>query len=274
MPRKEDFPKIADEIKEEVFSKPGQKKLSKVKTLLGFFGYEKRTEENTAIITELLGERDIVLNPSIMKLGDKWQITWDDRVYLSRRTEQVREPIKLETNQNTLPSDWNADGWFDKIIEKQFRSEKEVENKFIIPLLYKLGYTKDDRYDGMTVNASHGARASILEIDFGLFNKDNELLSNQVLLVAEAKKEERLHKEVEIEKAQKQVKSYAIWLSCHWGLITDSKKIQVIDLFPSILGMKCIFECNREELKVRFEELYKLVSKSALTEYYLNKIMR
>jgi hypothetical protein len=50
--------------------------------------------------------------------------------------------------------------------------------------------------------------------------------------------------------------------------VTDSKTIQVIDLFPSIKGMKVIFECKREDLKENFHELYRLISKKSLTDYY------
>lgn len=120
----------------------------------------------------------------------------------------------------------------------------------------------------MIINTCHGSKQTNLEVDFALFNSENENLGGQTLLVAEAKKEERLYKQVELDKAQKQVKSYAIWLSCHFGLVADSKIIQVIDLFPSINGMNIIFECNRETLKDNFVTLYNLISKTALTKYY------
>jgi len=257
---------IADKLASEVLTNGKPKKI-KVRTLLGYFKYEKRTEDNSAKITGMLAERNILLNPSIMKFGDTWQLKLDDRVYLLERKEVVRiEETKIIRKSKIY--DYNSDIWFDEILSKQFRTEKEVENKFIIPLLNRLGFTDDDRYDGMIVNAAHGSKQTILEVDFALFNTNNENLDGQPLLVAEAKKEERLYKQVEIDKAQKQVKSYAVWLSCHFGLVTDSKTIQVIDLFPSIKGMKVIFECKRNELKDRFSELYELISKDSLTNYY------
>lgn len=91
-------------------------------------------------------------------------------------------------------------------------------------------------------------------------------------MIAEAKKEDRLYKQVELDKAQRQVKSYAIWLSCHFGLVTDSKVIQVIDLFPSINGMNVIFECTRAELKENFVLMYNLINKKHLSLYYENLI--
>jgi hypothetical protein len=256
---------IADKLADEVLTN-GKPKRIKVRTLLGHFNYEKRTEDNSTKITGLLADRNILLNPSIMKFGDTWQLKLDDRVYLLERKEEFR--IEEAQTKASEIYDYNSDTWFDEVLTKQFRTEKEVENKFIIPLLKRLGFTDDDRYDGMIVNAAHGSKQTILEVDFALFNSDNENLEGQPLLVAEAKKEDRLYKQVELDKAQKQVKSYAVWLSCHFGLVTDSKTIQVIDLFPSIKGMKVIFDCKRDELKDRFYELYKLISKDSLTNYY------
>lgn len=262
---KETFEQIADKISQEVIAN-GKSKRIKVRTLMMQFNYEKRTEENAAKITELLAERDILLNPSIMKLGENWQLKLDDRVYLIERTNDAIEKPSLSSVRDIY--DYKNDNWFNEIQNKNYRTEKEVENKFIIPLLQRLGFSEDDRYDGMTINTCHGSKQTVLEVDFALFNINNENIEGQTLLIAEAKKEERLYKQVELDKAQKQVKSYAVWLSCHFGLVTDSKTIQIIDLFPNIKGMKVIFECKRETLKENFPELYKLSSKSNLTEYY------
>lgn len=256
---------IAEKLAREVLENQKPKRI-KVRTLLGHFGYEKRTEENSTRITQLLSDRNTLLNPSIMKLGETWQLKLDDRVYLSENKEEDR--ISETANEKIEIYDYKSDIWFDEILNKHFRTEKEVENKFILPLLSRLDYKDDDRFDGMTINVANGSRSTVLEVDFALSNNENENLEGQVLLVVEAKKEDRLYKKVELEKAQKQVKSYAIWLSCRFGLVTDSKTLQIIDLFPRINELKVIFECKREELKENFEKIYKLISKKSLTEYY------
>ncbi|CAN5784433.1 hypothetical protein BH20ACI4_BH20ACI4_24840 [soil metagenome] len=268
--KKVSLEKLADKLAEDILIS-GKSKRIKVRTLLGQFNFEKRTEENATKITELLSKRNILLNPSIMKFGDTWQLKLDDRVYLSERKEFVHE--ENEKSEILEIYDYQEDRWLDDIQKKQFRTEKEVENKFILPLLERLGFKEDDRYDGMIVSAAHGSKATTLEVDFALFNSENEDLEGQTLLVVEAKKEGRLYKQVELDKAQKQVKSYAIWLSCHFGLVTDSKTIQVIDLFPSIKGMQVVFDCKRENLKENFRHLYKLISKDSLTKYY-EKLIR
>lgn len=142
-------------------------KRMKIKTLLSHFGYKKRSDDNTTLITEALADEMVQMHPSIMRLGNHWELTLDDWVYLSKK-----ENKKLSTSleKDILPTDWNSDGWFDSIQDKEFRTEKEVETKFILPLLRKLGFTEDDRYDAMPVNAAHGSRSTILEIDFAMFD--------------------------------------------------------------------------------------------------------
>lgn len=256
---------IADKLASEILASDKTKRI-KLRTLLGHFNYEKRTEDNSTRITQLLADRNILLNPSIMKLGETWQLKLDDRVYLSLK--QNKENIHESIPTSIDIYDYRADSWFDEVLNKHFRTEKEVENKFILPLLKRLDYNNEDRFDGMRINVANGSRSTVLEVDFALSNAENENLEGQILLVVEAKQEDRLYKQVELDKAQKQVKSYAIWLSCRFGLVTDSKTLQVIDLFPRINEMKVIFECKREDLKENFEEIYKLISKKSLTEYY------
>lgn len=245
----------------------GKPKKIKVRTLMKKFGFLKRTTESSREITELLSKNSIYLNPSIMKIGDVWKLSLDDRVTLSYSQERQE---KIKTKFEIY--DYNNDEWFDKIETKALRTEREVETKFIIPLLERLGYSEDDRYDGMTFKAFNGSRPTILETDFSLFDAENDDLDNQVLLVVEAKKEYRITKEVELMNAQKQTKSYAIWLSCHFGLVTDGRKIQILDLFPNIGGLEVLFECYTSELKKNFGEIYNLVGKPVLVSYYENVI--
>lgn len=258
--------KIASEIAKEIIESDKPKRI-KVRTLIKKFGFVKRTEDSSRKITQELSKLEIYLNPSIMKIGETWKLTLDERVTLFHEIKREQKTVDLKIN-----ADFNNDKWFDNLEQKEFRTEREVETKFIIPLLSRLGYSESDRYDGMTFKAFNGSRPTILETDCSLFASENDLLDNQVLLVVEAKRENRLVKEVELSKAQKQTKSYAIWLSCHFGLVSDGRKIQVLDLFPNIGGMNVLFDCQIAELKERFGELYNLVCKRKLVEYYENLI--
>lgn len=256
-------------LKEEVtLSKTGSKRL-RVKTLLKKFGYNKRTERNTTIITEMLYKHDIALNPSIMKLGNDWELTYEDWVLLSSVECSDDAPV---SDTNTLPPDWNHDGWFDVLPLKNYRTEKEVETKFIIPLLNRLGYTEGDRFDAMPVRAANGSRQTVLEIDFAMFNNEVDTLKNQVLLTVEAKRESRLKKPSELVKAKNQAKSYSLWTGCSFSLVTDGKTIVVSELARShVHNDRELFCCEKEELKDKFHLLYDLISRQTLTTFYINK---
>jgi hypothetical protein len=256
---------IARSIKCDVEKSSAGSKRLKLRTLLSKFGIEKRSDTNTARITELLTHEGLSINPPIVRFGDRWELSQQDWIYLSCDT-LLKQPTL------TTLSTWNADGWFDRISELELRTEKEVETKFIIPLLTRLGYGEDDRYDGMPVPAAHGSRNTTLVIDFALFNSDDDSLKNQPLLTVEAKKEGRLVKQQELLNAHNQAKSYCLWTQCDFFLVTDSKTIQLFHISQGRIGqLSPVFSCERESLSTCFDELYARASKEALTNYYLAK---
>ena len=246
-------------------STAGVKRL-KLRTLLAKFGCAKRMDSNTAEITRLLSAVGLTLNPPIVRFGEAWGITSDDWIYLSNDVPDA-PPI------DPLPPTWNADGWFDRIASLKLRTEKEVEIKFIVPLLARLGYGDDDRYDGMPVPAAYGSRKTTLVIDFALFNSTLSSIRNQPLLTVEAKREGLLVKQRELESAHNQAKSYCLWAQCDFFMITDSRTVQTFQIARGQLGeLAPLFACDRTDLPGRFGELYARVSKDALTRYYLAKL--
>lgn len=265
--------KITAEIHTAIGNSKSERKRLKVKTLINKFGLKRRTEKNTTEITEALKNSGIKLNPSIMKLGDKWELSLEDWVVLSLLDQnQSASQNDFDVDMDNLPCDWQDDPWFDFIQNQPLRTEKEVETKFIIPLLAKLGYTDSDRYDDMTIHVFHGSKPTILRIDFALFNQSYETLNNQVILIVEAKKESRLTKSVEIENAYKQSKSYAVWTGCEHCLITDGNEVYVYNLSSNYREEdNRLFHCSRPDLKNSFPRLYSLISKEILSQHYLSK---
>ncbi|WP_257308815.1 type I restriction enzyme HsdR N-terminal domain-containing protein [Geothrix fuzhouensis] len=261
-----DFTQIAKSIRLDVEESTRGAKRMRLKSLLAKFGHIKRSDNNTAEITRLLSSEGLCMNPPIVRFGESWDISIDTWIYLSCET-----PVET-TPSPTLPT-WNADGWFDKIAQMDLRTEKEVEIKFIVPLLHRLGYTDDDRYDGMPIPAAHGSRDTTLVIDFALFNVSNSDLLNQPILTVEAKREGRLSRQRELLSAHNQAKSYCLWTQCDFFMVTDSRTIQVFHIARGKLGeLSPIFSSERSELLHRFSELYSVASKEALTNYYLKKL--
>ena len=262
---------IADVILRSILGSSAGSRRLKVRTLLQKFGYVKRSDTNTAAITTLLADRGISINPPLVRLGADWDLSTEDWIYLSiGRDREVPDTSRVTP---ALTIDWNRDGWFDRIADLELRTEKEVEIKFIVPLLFRLGYSEDDRYDGMPVPAAHGSRATTLVIDFTLFNSSLESLRNQPLLTVEAKRESRLAKAAEIRNAHNQAKSYCLWTQCDYFLVTDSRVIQLYHVRQGGLnGPSPLFECRRAELRERFSTLYSIASKEVLTRLYLAKL--
>ena len=264
------FPEIAQALAADVESAASDSKRLKLRTLLAKFGYEKRSDSNTSEITKVLSDEGLSINPPLVRYGDSWEISTEDWIYLSiakssdnSSSQRLPEP----------PRDWNSDGWFDRIASLLLRSEKEVEIKFAIPLLIRLGYSDEDRFDGMPVPASHGSRGSTLVIDHAALNSQLDALNGQPLLTIEAKRDSYLSNTKQLRQAHDQAKSYCYWTQCDFFMVTDGQKTHVYRVGHGSFGdIEAIFECGRQDLKVRFPELYALVSKEALTSYYLGKL--
>lgn len=262
----EDGNMVATALRAEVERAKAGTKRVKLRTLLTKFGCSKRSDSNTAEITQLLTDAGLAINPPIVRFGDSWDIALDAWIYLSF-------DALVEVPSAPLLPTWKADSWFDRIASIELRTEKEVEIKFIVPLLARLGYGDDDRYDGMPVQAALGSRKTTLIIDFALFNSTREKLRNQPLLTVEAKREGLLFKPRELESAHNQAKSYSLWTQCDFFMITDSRTLQVFQITRGRLGeLVPSFTCSRSELPARFDELYAQVSKEVLTGYYSAKL--
>lgn len=260
----------AKKIQSSVLASSGGARRTKLRTLLDRFGYVKRSDSNTAAITTTLSDLGVSLNPPIVRFGEDWEITMEDWIYLSDASNEINPP-KLKPS--VANASWKQDPWFDKIAGYELRTEKEVEIKFVVPLLAFLGYSDDDRFDGMPVPAAHGSKGTTLVIDFALFDSSVEGLRHQPLLTVEAKKENRLKKRGEILNAHNQAKSYCLWTQCDFFLITDSKTIHAFHIARGTLAdLKPLFICERHELKDKFGDLHSIVSREVLSAYYLEKL--
>ena len=199
------FSEIAQALAADVESASSDSKRLKLRTLLAKFGYEKRSDSNTAEITKALSEAGLAVNPPLVRYGDIWEISTEDWIYLSIVKKSVDDST---VKKPSPPRDWNSDGWFDRVAGLQLRTEKEVEIKFAVPLLIRLGYSDEDRFDGMPVPASHVSRGSTLVIDHAAFNSQLDSLKGQPLLTVEAKRDSYLSTAKQLQKAHDQAKSY------------------------------------------------------------------
>lgn len=270
------LPPHADAASKEIFkvlsqSSNGSRRL-KIKTLMRKFGFYRRTEENTAEITEILQKAGVALYPPILKLGDDYPLSLDDWIVLSIKKNEFEGLIDQQTPDYELAEQCNKDDWFEKIKTQNLRTEREVEAKFIIPLLARLGYSEDERYDDMPVPASEGSRRTYYRADFALFCNDYEDLKGQVILIVEAKKETQALTTINLRNALGQAKSYALWTGCDHLLITDGQYVEICNVSSNYLNKdRKLFECHRSHLKENFPKIHSLVGKKALAEHFLKK---
>jgi Type I restriction enzyme R protein N terminus (HSDR_N) len=261
---------VAGSIRTELQGATTGVKRLKVRSLLRRFGYAKRSDLNTAAITTALDSCGIAINPAIVRLGDHWDLDVEDWVYLSTSaagpTEQIMAPSLVKT-----PVDYAADPWFQHAAQLELRSEREVETKFILPLLERLGYSEADRFDGMVVQSAEGSKQVRYTLDCALFAKDVEALTGQTLLIVEAKRDHLLNTPRHLESARSQAKSYALWTRCDFYLVTDGQTIHLHDLKHYGVNDRPLFTCQRSELAGCFGQLHARASKPALVEHYLRK---
>ena len=117
------FPEIARALASDVEGAASDSKRLKLRTLLAKFGYEKRSDSNTAEITKVLSEAGLAVNPPLVRYGESWEISTEDWIYLSI----AKESAENSSHSHPSPSrDWNSDGWFDRVASLLLRTEKEV----------------------------------------------------------------------------------------------------------------------------------------------------
>ena len=249
------FPEIARALAFDVEGAASDSKRLKLHTLLAKFGYEKRSDSNTAEITKALSEAGLAVNPPLVRYGESWEISTEDWIYLSV-AEDVIDGSGHSDPSISLPSSWNSDGWFDRVARLLLRTEQEVGIKFAVPLLLRLGYSDEDRFDGMPIPASHGSRGSTLTIDHAAFNSQLDALKGQPLITIEVKRINYLSGARQLQQAHDQAKSYCFWTQCDFFMVTDGQATHVYRVGRGRYDViEPLFKCERQGLKQHFPEL-------------------
>lgn len=151
--------------------------------------------------------------------------------------------------------------WLSTVASKQFGSEKEVEIRFVIPLLDRLGYGEDDRADGYPVDQVVGVRKIRTEADFVLFDGRNRTRDNALLVVEAKSAGKRLADYVQ------QARSYAMFLGTPYFLVTNGDDIRVYLYRSPIESDIEVYRVSRGDLAATFPALFNLIGKPAIIEY-------
>ncbi|WP_104992435.1 type I restriction enzyme HsdR N-terminal domain-containing protein [Deinococcus sp. NW-56] len=224
-----------------------------LKTLLREFGFKVRSADRLTRITEGLNRAGILVAPDLATCDREAWVTLSlvDPSLPVHPVEELRPPVP----------DISQDAWFEDVQTKTFASEREVEIRFILPLLERLGYHEQDRADGFPVDIVVGVRKTRAEADFVLFDGDRREVGN-VLLVVEAKRTgKRLTDHVA------QARSYAMFLHSPYYLLTNGDDLRVFLYRSPIEADVEVYNSHRNALRENFADLYRLIGRAAVVDY-------
>jgi len=253
--KRRDVREVIEDIIGAIESSPKKMKRVLLKTLLKECGFAAKTKERADMLMRMFQEAGITVNPDIREAGR------EDWIVLTR----IEPPIPQTDYAAQLPVQELAgpevDTWFDELAVRTFESEKEVEIRFILPLLERLGYTDEDRADGFPVEIYEGVKKATKEADFVLFDGPNRSKEN-ALLIIEAKGPGR-----KLADYIGQARTYAIWLGTPYYLVTNADELRVFLYRSPYESDVEVFNSTRQNLKAGFRQLYNLISKQAVIEY-------
>lgn len=253
---------VAEEIKGAIESTPKRAKRILCKTLLKECGFQVKTKDRAELLMKTFTEAGITVIPNLTECDR------DDWITLSFVQPSV--PVEDFLPGNNLISDKEVaktvdDLWFNELLTKSFDSEKEVEIRFILPLLDRLGYSEDDRADGYPVEIYEGVRKTTKEADFVLFDGRNRCKDNALLVIEAKAMGKKLADYIG------QARTYAIWLGTPYYLVTNGDEIRVFLYRSPIESDIEVYTAQRKDLRESFRNLYNLISKKAIVEYQKRK---
>lgn len=251
----------AEAIYAAIAETPKKSKQVLLKTLLRQYGFKTRQKHHLETVHETLREAGVIVAPDL-RLAER-----DDWIRLSVGEPQLPVGDFIGANRAAASHELVADDddWLDTIATKPFASEKEVEIRFVVPLLERLGYSEDDRADGHPVHQVVGVRKIRTEADFVLFDGRNRG-KDAALLVVEAK---MLGKK--LADYVQQAKSYAMFLGTPYFLVTNGDEIRVFLYRNPIEAEIEVYRAHRRDLRDSFSVLYNLISKRAVVAYKRRK---
>lgn len=243
---------VAESIRAAIVDTPKKSKQVLLKTLLKQFGYKTRQKHFVEAVDKALSASGVMVSPPLDTAGREDWIKLsviDPNLPVADFTEDMEADVS------------SPDHWLASISSKNFASEKEVEIRFVIPLLERLGYTEDDRADGHPVEQVVGVRKTRTEADFVLFDGRNRSKSSALMVVEAKAAGKKLADHVH------QARSYAMFLGTPYFMVTNADEIRVFLYRSPIESDVEVYRSNRVDLKSTFVELFNLVSKTAIVEY-------
>jgi len=236
---------IVDEIFQSILVTPTHQRRLLSKTFWEKFGFKVRTQERVEEVRKALDQRSLMIHLEDAAFGEEDREKWIVLTY-------IEIPIP-------------PDAWFATLENRLFESEREVEYYFIAPLLEQLGYMEDDIAIGYPVQMREGVSRVTKEADFVLFN-GMERSKEAGLLIIEAKKKAKIASKPQTEDAVGQARSYAMWLTTPYYLVTNGDEVRVYSSWGAVAPDVMLMNFKRSEMRQNWEMFFKTLNKAAVVE--------
>lgn len=254
MPKPKDPVEVADIMKDSIEVSPRKSRRVRFYTLRSLFGWQAWTAQRKELVTQLLKERGILPQPL---LADAELDNW---IMLSI-------PVLTETTSKD-PDPWPEDKWFHHLMSVDLGSEREVEVHFASPLFHKLDYDDIHEAAGFGFLLYEGGSRKRVEADLVYFADADHSKQGTPLVLIEAKSAG--HK---LDTAVEQARSYANSLKPVYYVVTNGDLFMVWNYQGAIPDVKML-EFRREELRDRFDDLYRLLNRETVIKTRIERIAR
>jgi hypothetical protein len=249
---------VVDEIFQSVLASPQRQRRLYSRTFWGKFGFKARSKARVDLVQKALNQRGLMINLSEDEFGKEANDSWLVITYLDPKLPQA------EDNQNAIP--FPPDAWFERMAQRKFESEREVEYYFILPLVEQLGYQEEDIAVGIRVQMFEGTTRVEKEADLVLYNGPSRDKEADALVMVEAKIA-RKNTDLISGAAIGQARSYAVWLSTPYYVVTNGNEIQVFISRGAGLPDVLMNTIKKDQLKQQWKELYTTLNKAAVIDY-------
>lgn len=246
MSRPKDPVEIVAIIRESIEASPRKARKVRFHNLRSKFGWQVWNVQRKELVARLLEEQDILAQPSIAVAG------LDDWIMLSM-------PIITAPGPKD-PVSRPDDEFFHHMMSVNLGPEREVELKYVTRLFHALDYDDSHESPGFGFLLHEGVSRKRVEADFVYFADDDHSLQGAPLILVEAKSAG--HK---LDAATEQARSYANVLKPMYYVVTNGDVLAVWNYqgaIPDVL----MLEFKREELKERFDEIYRLLNCETVTK--------
>ena len=252
MSKPKDPVEIVANIRESIEASRRKSRKVRFHNLRSQFGWQVWTVRRKELVAQLLKDQEILAQPPLADAG------LDDWIMLS---------MPIITNPGTKdPVPPPDDEFFRRLMSVHLGPEREVEVKYVTRLFHALDYDDIHEADGFGFLLHEGVSHKRVEADFVYFADEDHSLQGTPLVLVEAKSAG--HK---LDTAIEQARSYANVLRPMYYAVTNGDVFMVWNYQGAIPDVK-VLEFRREELKERFDEIYRLLNCETVTKARIEKV--